>query len=93
MMHYIYLAIIGLVVGFIARALHPGKDSISMLMTAVLGIAGSFAATFLGQAIGLYKEGQNAGFIMSVIGAVVLLVVYGFIAKKKEGSDGGGTST
>ncbi len=93
MMHYLYLALIGLVIGFIARALHPGKDNIGMLMTAVLGIAGSFAATFLGQAIGLYKEGQNAGFIMSVIGAVVLLVVYGFVAKKKDGGDGGGTPT
>jgi uncharacterized membrane protein YeaQ/YmgE (transglycosylase-associated protein family) len=97
MMHYLYLALIGLVIGFIARALHPGKDSIGFLMTAVLGIAGSFAATFLGQAIGLYKAGQNAGFIMSVIGAVVLLVVYGFIVKKKDGGDsnsgGSGTST
>jgi uncharacterized membrane protein YeaQ/YmgE (transglycosylase-associated protein family) len=88
MMHYLYLALIGLVIGFIARALHPGKDSIGFIMTAVLGIAGSFAATFLGQALGLYKQGQNAGFIMSVIGAIILLVIYGFIVKKKDG-DGG----
>jgi uncharacterized membrane protein YeaQ/YmgE (transglycosylase-associated protein family) len=94
MMHYLYLALIGLVIGFIARALHPGKDSIGFLMTAILGIAGSFAATFLGQAIGLYKAGQNAGFIMSVIGAVVLLVIYGFVVKKKDGGgDGSGTPT
>ena len=90
-MHYVYVALIGLVIGFIARALHPGKENLGILMTAVLGVAGSFAATFLGQAIGLYKEGQNAGFIMSVIGAVALLVVYGMIVKKKDGD--GGTST
>ena len=49
MMHYLYIALIGLVIGFIARALHPGKDNIGFIMTAVLGIAGSFAATFLGK--------------------------------------------
>jgi uncharacterized membrane protein YeaQ/YmgE (transglycosylase-associated protein family) len=86
MLHYLGVALIGLVVGFIARALHPGKDSIGFIMTAVLGIAGSFAATFLGQAMGWYKEGQEAGFIMSVIGAVVLLVIYGFIARKTDSS-------
>ena len=90
-MDYVWTALIGLIVGFIARALHPGKDNIGFIMTAVLGIAGSFAATFLGQAIGWYKQGQNAGFIMSVLGAIILLVVYGFIAKKKDGD--GGTST
>lgn len=86
MLHYLGVALIGLVVGFIARALHPGKDSIGFIMTAVLGIAGSFAATFLGQAMGWYQEGQEAGFIMSVIGAIVLLVIYGFIARKTDGS-------
>lgn len=88
MAHYLWVALIGLVVGLIARALHPGKDDLGFLMTAVLGIGGSFAATFLGQAVGWYKEGQEAGFIMSVLGAIVLLVVYGFIVKKK-GGDGG----
>ena len=87
-MHYLWIALIGLIVGFIARALHPGKDNIGFVMTAVLGIAGSFAATFLGQAVGWYQEGQNAGFIMSVIGAVILLVIYGFVVKK-TGGDGG----
>jgi uncharacterized membrane protein YeaQ/YmgE (transglycosylase-associated protein family) len=91
MLHYLWIALIGLVIGFIARALHPGKDNIGFIMTAVLGIGGSFAATFLGQAIGWYKEGQNAGFLMSVLGAIVLLAIYGFIAKKKDGD--GGTPT
>jgi uncharacterized membrane protein YeaQ/YmgE (transglycosylase-associated protein family) len=93
MLHYLWIALIGVVIGFIARALHPGKDDIGFLMTAALGIGGSFAATFLGQAIGWYKEGQNAGFIMSVLGAVVLLVIYGFIVKKKDGGGDSGTST
>ena len=88
--HYLWVALIGLVVGLIARALHPGKDDIGFLMTIVLGIGGSFAATFLGQAVGWYKAGQEAGFIMSVLGAILLLLVYGFIVKKKGG--GGGTS-
>lgn len=91
MLHYLWVAIIGLVIGLIARALHPGKNDIGFLMTAALGIGGSFAATFLGQAVGWYKEGQDAGFIMSVLGAIILLVVYGFIVKKKGGD--GGTST
>jgi uncharacterized membrane protein YeaQ/YmgE (transglycosylase-associated protein family) len=91
MLHFLWLALIGLVIGFIARALHPGKDDIGFLMTAVLGIAGSFGATYLGQAIGWYKSGENAGFIMSVLGAVILLAIYGFIVKKKDG--GGGSAT
>lgn len=92
MLHFLWIALIGFTAGLIARALHPGKDNLGLIMTSVLGIAGSFAATYLGQLIGLYKQGENAGFIMSVIGAVVLLLIYGFVAKKKDG-DGGGTST
>jgi uncharacterized membrane protein YeaQ/YmgE (transglycosylase-associated protein family) len=90
MMAYIWMLVVGLAAGYIARMLHPGKESIGMLMTAVLGVAGSFLANFLGQAIGWYKQGETSGFIASVIGAIVLLVIYGFVAKK---TDGGGTST
>ena len=92
MLHFLWIALIGLAAGLIARALHPGKDSLGFIMTAVLGVAGSFAATFLGQFMGLYKQGENAGFIMSVIGAIILLVIYGLVVKKKVG-DGGGSST
>ena len=81
-MHYVWMALVGLVVGFIARALHPGKDSLGLVMTAVLGIAGSFVANFIGQAVGWYKPGEGAGFIASILGAIVLLVIYGFVAKK-----------
>ena len=92
MLHFLWIALIGLAAGLIARALHPGKDSMGFIITAVLGVAGSFAATFLGQFMGLYKQGENAGFMMSVIGAIILLVIYGLVVKKKDG-DGGGIST
>ena len=82
MLHYLWIALIGLFAGLIARALHPGKDNLGLIMTAVLGIAGSFAATYLGQLAGWYKAGENAGFLMSVLGAIVLLVIYGLIARK-----------
>ncbi|MES2423857.1 MAG: GlsB/YeaQ/YmgE family stress response membrane protein [Pseudomonadota bacterium] len=74
--------IIGLVVGLIARALHPGKDELGIIMTAVLGIAGSFIAGYAGSALGWYQPGQAAGWIASVIGAIVLLFVYSLVKKK-----------
>ena len=82
MLHYLWIAIIGFVVGLLARAFHPGKDSMGMVLTAILGIAGSFLATYVGQFLGWYKAGENAGFFMSVIGAIVLLVIYGLVAKR-----------
>jgi len=80
-MHWLWVALIGLVVGLIARALHPGKDNMGIIMTALLGIAGSVGATYLGQAVGFYRPDEEAGFIASVIGAILLLVIYG-LAKK-----------
>lgn len=91
-MHYIWIVIIGFVAGLIARALHPGDDKLGFVMTAILGIAGSFVANFAGQSMGWYAPGENAGFIASVIGAIVLLVIYSFI-KKTSGGPGGGSST
>lgn len=75
-MHYIWVAIIGLVVGALAKFIMPGKDPGGIIITVLLGIAGSFIATFAGRAMGLYTEGQGAGFIMSLIGAIVLLLIY-----------------
>jgi uncharacterized membrane protein YeaQ/YmgE (transglycosylase-associated protein family) len=95
-MEYVWTALIGFVAGLVARAVHPGKDDLGIILTIVLGIAGSFVATYLGQMVGWYKQGEGAGFIMSVIGAVVLLVIYGFVAKKKPAAgagDSSGTST
>jgi uncharacterized membrane protein YeaQ/YmgE (transglycosylase-associated protein family) len=74
--------IVGLIVGLIARALHPGKDSMGLILTALLGIAGSFVASYAGAALGWYRQGDAAGWIASVVGAVVLLFVYNLIRSK-----------
>jgi uncharacterized membrane protein YeaQ/YmgE (transglycosylase-associated protein family) len=74
--------LIGLVVGFIARAVKPGDDKLGWIMTAVLGVAGSFLASYAGTAMGWYKQGEAAGWIASVVGAVILLFIYGMVAKK-----------
>lgn len=73
---------IGLIAGFVARALKPGDDGMGWIMTAVLGTAGSFLGSALGQALGLYQTGQPAGFVGSIVGAIVLLVAYGLIRKR-----------
>jgi len=72
---------IGLIVGLIARFLKPGDDRMGWIMTILLGIGGSIGATYGGQALGIYHAGQVAGFIGAVIGAIVLLVIYGAIKK------------
>lgn len=82
MLSLIGTLIVGLVVGFIARALHPGKDDLGIIMTALLGVAGSFAASYAGSALGWYQPGQAAGWIASVVGAIVLLFVYSLVKKK-----------
>ena len=82
MMSLLGTLFIGLIVGFIARALKPGEDRMGWIMTALLGIAGSFVATYAGAAMGLYRQGDGAGFIASVIGAVVLLFLYSLIKGK-----------
>lgn len=74
--------IIGLIVGIVAKFLMPGKDPGGFIITAILGIAGSFVATYLGQAVGWYQAGQTAGFIGSVIGAIILLAIYHFIRRR-----------
>ena len=83
-MSYVWMAVVGFGVGLIARAVLPGTQSLGIVRTAVLGIAGSFAAGFVGQALGLYSAGQGAGFIGSVIGAIVLL----FVWSKVKGGQG-----
>lgn len=72
---------IGLIVGLVARFIKPGNDSMGWIMTIVLGICGSVAATYGGQALGIYQVGQAAGFIGAVVGAVVLLLLYGALKK------------
>lgn len=67
--------VIGFVIGLVARALKPGDDNLGMVLTTVLGVAGSIVATYAGQALGLYTAGQPAGFLGAVVGAVLLLAV------------------
>ncbi|QLC73174.1 GlsB/YeaQ/YmgE family stress response membrane protein [Pseudomonas sp. LPB0260] len=80
-MGIIGIIFIGLIVGLIARFLKPGNDGMGWIMTILLGIGGSIAATYGGQALGIYEVGQTAGFIGAVVGAVVLLIIYGAIKK------------
>ena len=75
--------LVGLIVGAIAKLLMPGKDPGGFIITILLGIAGAFIATYIGQAIGWYKAGQPAGWIMSVIGAMILLLLYRLLFKPK----------
>ena len=82
-MSIIWTIIVGLVVGAVAKLLMPGKDPGGFIVTILLGIAGAFIASYLGQAVGWYKPGQSAGFIMSVVGAVILLLLYRLIFKRK----------
>jgi uncharacterized membrane protein YeaQ/YmgE (transglycosylase-associated protein family) len=75
--------LVGLIVGAIAKLLMPGKDPGGFIITILLGIAGAFIATYIGQAIGWYKAGEPAGWIMSVIGAMILLLLYRLMFKRK----------
>lgn len=86
-MSYVWMVVIGLIVGVVAKFVHPGKENMGMIMTILLGIGGSLVATTLGQLVGLYKHGETAGFIMSVIGALVLLIIYGMVTKKPANPD------
>jgi uncharacterized membrane protein YeaQ/YmgE (transglycosylase-associated protein family) len=81
-MHLLWTLLIGLVIGAVAKLLMPGKDPGGFIVTMLIGIAGSFVATYIGQALGWYHEGQSAGFIMSVLGAVLLLGIYHVIRRK-----------
>lgn len=76
MLHFMWMCIIGLVAGALAKLIMPGKDPGGIIVTMLLGIAGSLVAGFLGRAMGLYEPGQGAGLIMSAAGAILLLVVY-----------------
>jgi uncharacterized membrane protein YeaQ/YmgE (transglycosylase-associated protein family) len=84
-MNILWTIIIGFVAGVIAKFLMPGNNEPSgFVLTAVLGIVGAFVATFLGQALGWYGQGQGAGLIGAVVGAVIVLFVYGMIAGRSR---------
>jgi len=83
-MSIIWAILIGFIVGLIAKFLMPGRDPGGFLITAVLGIVGALLASFLGQAMGLYAAGQAAGFIASVIGAMIVLFLYHAIRGRRR---------
>ena len=84
MLSLIGMVLMGLVIGLIARAVKPGDDKLGWIMTALLGIAGSLLAGYVGTAMGWYQQGDAAGWIASVLGAVVLLVLYGLVKGKSH---------
>jgi uncharacterized membrane protein YeaQ/YmgE (transglycosylase-associated protein family) len=76
--------IIGFIVGVIAKFIMPGdKEPKGFILTTILGIVGAFVATYLGQAVGWYGPEDSAGFIGGVVGAIIVLVVYGFFAGRQ----------
>ena len=87
MMGIIWMVIVGAIVGFIAKLVHPGKENMGFVATVGLGIGGSLLATLLGKVLGFYEPGQSAGFIGAIIGAVILLALYGLIAPKLQSSN------
>jgi uncharacterized membrane protein YeaQ/YmgE (transglycosylase-associated protein family) len=76
--------LVGFIVGLIARAVKPGNDRMGIIMTTLLGIAGAFVARYLGQAMGLYTANEPAGWIASVIGAVILLFLFAMVRGRRQ---------
>ena len=81
-MGIVWTIIIGFLAGVVAKFLHPGRENMGFIMTTILGIVGAVVATFIGKAVGWYEPGQGAGFIGAVVGAILLLIIYGAVAKK-----------
>ena len=80
-MHILWAIVIGLVVGALAKLIMPGRDPGGFIITVLLGIGGALLATFLGQAMGWYSQGQGAGFIGSLVGAILLLAIYRMVRR------------
>jgi uncharacterized membrane protein YeaQ/YmgE (transglycosylase-associated protein family) len=86
MFSFLWMCLIGLIAGAVAKFIMPGKDPGGIIITMLLGIAGSLLAGYLGRLLGFYQEGQTAGFIMSVVGAIVLLGIYRLVKSKGASS-------
>ena len=84
-MHLLWMIIVGLIVGAIAKLIMPGHDPGGIIVTMLLGIGGSIVAGFLGRAVGWYEAGQSAGFIASIIGAIIILAIYRAIIGRRPG--------
>jgi uncharacterized membrane protein YeaQ/YmgE (transglycosylase-associated protein family) len=84
-MHFLWVILIGFVAGVIAKFLHPGPNEPSgFILTTILGIVGAFVATYLGQAIGWYRPDEGAGLIGAVVGAIIVLVIWGLFADRSR---------
>jgi uncharacterized membrane protein YeaQ/YmgE (transglycosylase-associated protein family) len=83
-MEFLWMLIIGLVVGALAKLVMPGKDPGGIIVTMLLGIAGSFLAGLIGRGVGWYEQGQSAGFIASVVGAIIILAIYRLIVRRRR---------
>jgi uncharacterized membrane protein YeaQ/YmgE (transglycosylase-associated protein family) len=84
-MSIIWTIIVGFFAGVVAKFIMPGDNEPSgFIMTTILGIVGSILASYLGQALGWYKAGEGAGFVGAIVGAIILLVIYGFFAGKRR---------
>ena len=83
-MEILWTIFIGLIVGIVAKLFMPGRDPGGFIITALLGIGGAFVGTYVGQALNLYRPGEPAGFIGSVIGAMLLLLLYRLIARPRR---------
>ena len=83
-MQIITMLVIGLIVGIVAKFLMPGKDPGGIIITILLGIAGSFLAHYIGTAAGWYSQGEPAGFIASVVGAIILLLIYRLLFRRRQ---------
>ncbi len=83
-MGILWTIIIGFLAGIVAKFIMPGpNEPQGFILTTILGIIGAFVATYLGQALGWYRADQGAGFIGAVVGAIVVLAIYGFIARRR----------
>ena len=87
-MHVLWMIVVGLIVGALAKLIMPGRDPGGFIVTMLLGIGGSLVAGLLGRAVGWYQPGEPAGFIASVVGAIVILAIYRLIIGR---TSGGGT--
>jgi uncharacterized membrane protein YeaQ/YmgE (transglycosylase-associated protein family) len=81
-MNILWFIIVGLVVGALAKLIMPGRDGGNILTTILLGIGGAVLAGFLGRSMGMYREGEGAGIVASLIGAILLLAVYRMVRRK-----------
>ena len=81
-MGIIWTLIIGLLAGSVAKLLMPGKDPGGFIVTMLLGVAGAFVATWLGEAVGWYRAGEGAGFFGAVVGSAILLIAYRLIGRR-----------